>query len=62
VQTYFKGSDPVKTVLFEDVYKCKDRLEAERLLDDDTAETELIRHLQERYGQIEDLFMLNYQK
>ena len=52
----------MKTVLFEDVYKCKDRLEGEKLLDDPTAETELIRHLQDRYGQIEDFFFVNYMK
>jgi hypothetical protein len=28
-KTYFKNSDPVKTVLFEDVYRCTERTEGQ---------------------------------
>ena len=59
-KTYFKSSQSVKTILFEDIYRCSDRTQAEEILDDHYAEEELIRHLQDRYGLIEDSFWLNY--
>jgi len=47
--------------LFEDVYRCVDRKEAEIMLQDPYAEEELIRHLQDRYGLIDDMFFINYE-
>jgi hypothetical protein len=51
---------PVKTILYEDIYRCVDRGEAEAMLQDAYAEDEMIRHLGERYGEIEDLLFVNY--
>ena len=59
-ETYFKSSKSVKTILFEDIYRCTDRTQAEEILSDQYAEEELTRHLQDRYGLIEDSFFLNY--
>jgi hypothetical protein len=59
-KTFFSKTEPVKTILFEDIYRCVDRKEAEMLLIDPYAEEELIRHLQERYGLIDDFFFINY--
>ena len=58
--TYFKKSSPVRTIALEDVYKCSSRYEAEQLLEDPYAVTEMIRHLSERYGEIEEQFFVNY--
>ena len=59
-KTFFSKTEPVKTILFEDIYRCVDRNEAESLLFDPYAEEELIRHLQDRYGLIDDSFFINY--
>ena len=59
-KTYFKSSLPIKTIFLEDVYKCSNRFEAEKLLDDQYAVEELLRHLNERYGEIDEHFFVNY--
>jgi len=59
-QTYFKKSSPIRTIMLEDVYKCSNRFEAEQLLDDPYAIDEMLRHLSERYGDIEEQFFINY--
>jgi len=41
-KTFFSKSEPVKTVLYEDIFRCVDRNEAETLLLDSYAEEELI--------------------
>lgn len=60
-KTFFTKNEPVKAVLFEDIYRCVDKREAEQILQDTYAEEELIRHLQERYGLIDDFFFINYE-
>ena len=59
-KTYFKKSSPIRTIMLEDVYKCSSRYDAERLLDDPYAVDEMIRHLGERYGEIDEQFFVNY--
>jgi len=59
-KTYFKNSHQVRTILYEDIYKCSDRLDAEEILANDFAEEEMIKHLGSRYGEIEDAFFINY--
>jgi len=59
-QTYFKKSSPIKTILLEDIYKCANRFAAEKLLYDPYAVEEMLRHLSERYGEIDDHFFINY--
>ena len=44
----------------EDIYRCVDRREAESFLSDTYAEEELVRHLQDRYGLIDESFLINY--
>lgn len=44
----------------EDLYRCVDRREAEQLLQDSYAEDELLMHLEERYGAIQDFELFNY--
>ncbi len=44
-KTFYTKNEPVRTILFEDIYRCVDRREAEQLLQDTYAEEELIRHL-----------------
>jgi len=44
-KTFFKSKEPIKTILFEDIYRCVDRREAEQILTDPFAEDELIKHL-----------------
>jgi len=44
-KTFYTKSEPVKTILYEDIYRCVDRNEAEQILQDCYAEEELIRHL-----------------
>jgi hypothetical protein len=51
---FIKEKDPVTTILMEHLYRCIDRREAEQILNDPYAEDELIRHLEERYGAIDD--------
>lgn len=46
--------------MLEDVYKCSSRFDAERLLEDPYAVDEMIRHLGERYGEIDEQFFVNY--
>jgi hypothetical protein len=60
-KTFYTKNEPVRTILYEDIYRCVDRREAEQLLQDPYAEEELIRHLQERYGLIDDCFFINYE-
>ena len=43
-KTFYTKNEPVKTILFEDIYRCVDRKEAEQILLDAYAEEELIRH------------------
>ena len=60
-KTHFKQSkNAIKTVLFQDIYNAPDRQKAEQILEDPLAEQELMRHLGDRYGSIEDFFFLNY--
>ena len=59
-KTYFKKTSPIRTILLEDIYKCSNRFEAERLLEDPYAVEEMIRHLSSRYGEIEEQFFVNY--
>ena len=47
--------------MFEDIYKCSNSFEAEKLLDDPYAVEEMIRHLSERYGEIDEHFFVNYE-
>ncbi len=44
----------------EDIYRCVDRREAEALLSDTYAEEELVRLISERYGDVEESFLINY--
>ena len=44
----------------EDIYRCVDRREAEALLSDTYAEDELVRLLSDRYGAVEESFLINY--
>ena len=60
-KTYFKKSSPIKTIILEDIYKCQNRFEAEKLLDDTYAVEEMLRHLSERYGEIDEQFFINYE-
>ena len=60
-KSFFKPKqDLVKTILMEDIYRCVDRREAESFLSDTYAEEELVRHLQDRYGLIDESFLINY--
>lgn len=54
-KTFKSKAMPVKTIRIEDVYRCVDRGEAEALLRDPYAENEMIKLLEARYGQIDDL-------
>ena len=58
---YFKNSSPIKTITLEDVYKCSSRYEGGQLLEDPYAMEEMLRHLSERYGEIDAEFLVNYE-
>jgi len=51
----------MKVVTYEDIYRSLDLDEAESILFDAFAEEEALKHLQARYGEIEDLFFINYE-
>jgi hypothetical protein len=50
----------VKNITFEEVARSLDRAEAEALLHDPFAQDELLRHLQAKFGPIDQFFHINY--
>ena len=46
--------------MLEDIYQCSNRFEASNLLEDSYAVEEMMRHLSELYGEIDDHFFVNY--
>ena len=61
-QSKAKGDTYVKTILYEDLYKCLDKYEADDLLDESYAEDTMLKHVSDRYGEIEKFFFINYNK
>jgi hypothetical protein len=60
-RSYLKQStDIIKNITYEDVLRALDRTEAESLLLDTFAEDELKDHLVSKYGQVKDMFHINY--
>ncbi len=60
-RSYLKQStDIIKNITYEDVLRALDRTEAESLLLDTFAEDELKEHLVNKFGQVKDMFHINY--
>lgn len=60
-RSYIKQStDIIKNITFEDIMRCLDKKEAENLLTDNFAQDELIAHIKKEYGEISNLFHINY--
>ena len=58
--TYFRRTDKIKTILYDDLYRCVDQYEATKILEDPYAFAEMKRHLSARYGEVAEGTFLNY--
>ena len=47
---YNKSNKIIKAITFEDIYRCLEKTEAKRMLNDTTAEEEMAKLLKEYYG------------
>lgn len=60
-RSYLKEkTDIIKNITFEDILRCLDKHEAEKILSDTFAQEELVDHLSKHYGSIKQLFHINY--
>jgi hypothetical protein len=57
-----QSTDIVKNVTYDDVVKCTDREEAEKLINDTFASDKFTEHIEKTFGKVKSLFHINYKK
>lgn len=57
INTYFKNSDKIKQIAFKDLVNCSNRHDAIKLLECSFAKEELKKHLSNKYGAIESMYI-----